>query len=321
MAAAAAMGCGMTARGALLTSLLLTAASAARAATTYYVTVAGLGGEPEYESRFTSIARELDKVLRVAPDAHVDTLEGDKATRAALEGVLQRIGREAKADDTLVLMMVGHGSFDGVDYKFNLPGPDISAVQLGALLDRVPARQLVVNMSSASGAALAVLRRENRVVVTATKSGNERNATVFARYWLDALRDAGADADKNETISAIEAFRYANRKTQDFYESQKRLATEHALLEDTGHGDGARDPAPANGEGLLAARIAVLRIGVAQLAARTPEKQKLLARKEELEAEIDRLKYQKAAMPFDEYRKKLGVLVLELAQTQAEIDK
>ena len=54
--------------------------------------------------------------------------------------------------DALVLMLIGHGSFDGVDYKINLPGPDLSAIELAGLLDRIPAgRQLVVNMTSASG--------------------------------------------------------------------------------------------------------------------------------------------------------------------------
>ena len=50
------------------------------------------------------------------------------------------------------------------------------------------------------------------MVITATKTGTEKNATVFARYWVEALRDPAADTDKNETISALEAFRYAERK-------------------------------------------------------------------------------------------------------------
>src|SRR5229473_8421068 len=130
-------------------------------------------------------------------------------------------------------MLIGHGSYDGVEYKINLPGPDLSAAELGTLLNRVPAtRQLVVNMTSASGGSIETLRKGNRVLITATKSGSEKNATVFARYWVEALRDAAADADKNETVSALEAFIYAEEKTTQFYETQKRLATEHPTLED-----------------------------------------------------------------------------------------
>ena len=52
-----------------------------------------------------------------------------------------------------------------------------------------------------------------------------------------------------------------------------------------------------------------------------PDKQRLVSKKEDLEAKIDRLKYQKAAMDENEYKQQLTALLLELARTQAEIDK
>jgi hypothetical protein len=292
-------------------------------AATFYVTIAGLGGEPEYEQRFTAQAQEIDKLLRAStPDAKIQTLFGKQATKAQLQSVLSGIAREAKSGDTLVLMIIGHGSFDGFDYKVNLPGPDISAVELASLLDRIPtSRQLVVNMTSASGGSRAALEKPNRAVITATKSGSEKNATVFARYWVEALRDSSADTDKNESISALEAFLYAEQKTSQFFESQKRIATEHPTLVDSGQGDGTRKPSPENGEGLVASQIVILHLGTAQAAANTPEKKALLARREQLEQEIDKLKYQKAAIPADMYKQQLQALLLELAKTQAELDK
>jgi len=201
--------------------ILLAAAVAALSvhATTFYVTVAGLGGEPEYEQRFSGWAKDIDKVLKAAgPDVQVFTLQGADATKAKLQAALQQITREAKKDDALVVMIIGHGTFDGSEYKINLPGPDMTAIELATLLDRVPAgRQLVVNMTSASGGSLTPLRHKDRTVITSTKSGNEKNATVFARFWVEALRDPAADADKNEVISALEAFRYAEQKTSKFY--------------------------------------------------------------------------------------------------------
>jgi len=134
-----------------------------------------------------------------------------------------------------VIMMIGHGTWDNTDYKFNLPGPDITATELGNLLDKIPAKhQLIVNMTSASGASLLSLERPGRVIITATKTGTEKNATYFARYWIEALRDPAADTDKNDAISALEAFKYAEQKTAKFFETNNRLATEHALIEDTG---------------------------------------------------------------------------------------
>lgn len=302
--------------------LLLLITSLSLHATTYYVTVAGLGGEPEYEQRFSGWAKDIDKVLRSTADSKVDTLYGPDATRAKIQEVFARISREAKPDDVLVLMLIGHGSDDGIDYKINIPGPDLSAVDLAGLLDRVPAkRQLVVNMTSCSGGSRSVLEKPNRVVITATKSGSEKNATIFARYWSEALRDPSADVDKNETISALEAFRYAEQKTAKFYETNKRLATEHPMLEDTGKGEGVRAPSAENGEGLLAGRLPLLRTGTAQTAANDPVKRGLLAKKDELEQQIDQLKYQKAALPPDAYKQQLTALLLELAKTQAELDK
>ena len=64
-----------------------------------------------------------------------------------------------------------------------------------------------------------------------------------------------------------------------------------------------------------------MRFGSLQQAARSPEKQKLLAQREVIEGQIDKLKYEKAATPADEYRKQLGALLLQLARVQEEIDK
>ncbi len=163
-------------------------------------------------------------------------------------------------------MLIGHGSFDGFDYKFNLPGPDLSGVELAALLDQDSRHASAGREHDQRQRRLACgARKANRVVITATKTGTEKNATVFARYWVEALRDPAADTDKNETVSALEAFNYAEQKTAQFYETQKRLATEHPVLEDTGKGEGARKPSPENGEGLLASHFTLLRFGAAQI--------------------------------------------------------
>jgi hypothetical protein len=252
----------------------------------------------------------------------VYTLTGADSTKAKLTDTLTQIAHEAKPEDQFMLILIGHGSYDGEEYKFNLPGPDISAEDLAILCDRIPAkRQLIVNTTSASGGSVGALQKAGRVVIAATKTGTEKNATVFARYWVDALRDGSADTDKNEAISALEAFVYADRKTAAFYESQKRLATEHAVIEDTGKKEAVRIPSAENGEGLLAANFVVLRIGAAQKAANDPAKRALLDKKEDLERKIDLLKYQKAAMSAEDYKKQLSDALLELARVQGDLDK
>lgn len=290
-------------------------------ASTYYVTVAGLGGEPDYEQTFTGLAKDLDKLLKASSsDAHVYTLMD--ATRARMTEVLGTVAHQAQPQDDFIMILIGHGSFDGVEYKFNLVGPDISGEELATLCDRIPSRrQLIVNTTSSSGGSISALEKPGRAVIAATKSGTEKNATVFARYWVEALEDPTVDIDKNNAISALEAFQYADRKTADFYTSQKRLATEHAVFDDTGKGEPVRAASPDSGEGLLLKNMAVVRIGAAQQATNDPAKRALFDKKEELEQKIDVLKYQKAAMDPDDYKAQLTQALVDLARVQGELDK
>jgi hypothetical protein len=304
---------------ALFFAALCTLSLPARAAT-YYVIVAGLGGEPDYEQRFTANANDLDRIFRGAgPSAHVSTLTGVQATAAQLKSTLAAIGRDAKPDDDFALILIGHGSYDGVEYKFNLVGPDITAAEIAALCDRIPSRrQLIVDTTSSSGGAIAALEHPGRAVISATKSGTEKNATVFARYWVEALQDPSSDIDKSESISAMEAFTYATKKTASFYDSQKRLATEHAVFNDTGSGEPVREA--SNGQGALLSSFTLLRLGGSQQAANDPAKRALLDQKDDLEQKIDTLKYQKAAMDPADYKKQLTDALVQLAKVQQQLD-
>jgi hypothetical protein len=290
-------------------------------AETYYVVISGLGGEPDYEQRFTSAAKQLDKTFKASgTDVHTSLLTGDQATYSHLKEVLQSVAGAVKSDDDFVLILIGHGSFDGNLYKFNLPGPDISAPEIADLCNRIRTRrQLIVDTTSASGGAIPALQRQGRAIITATKSGTEKNATVFARYWVEAFEDPSADTDKSGSLSALEAFTYATQKTASFYDSQKRLATEHAVFVDTLIGAPVRESGQR--EGALLSSLTLLRAGSTQQAANNPARLALLQKKEKLEQKIDILKYQKAAMDPSEYRQQLTTLLLELAHTQQEMDQ
>lgn len=291
-------------------------------ADTFFVTIAGLGGEPAYETRFDGEAADLDKIFKASgTGVHVYTLSGANATKAKLLSTLQQVAAAAKAQDDFVLILIGHGAYDGVEYKFDLVGPDISAEKLAEACNRIASkRQLIVNTTSASGGSLSALQRPGRAVIAATKSGTEKNATVFARYWVEALQDPASDLDKSEAISAGEAFQYADRKTAEFYSSQKRLATEHAVFEDIGRGDPVRTASTDNGEGRLLNTFTLIRLGNSKTAALDPAKHDLLSKKEDLQRQIDILEYQKAAIPPADYKKQLTDLLLSLARVQAQLD-
>jgi hypothetical protein len=291
----------------------------ARAAT-YYVIVAGLGGEPDYVQRFTADANDLDRTLKAGgPEAHVTTLTGPQSTDVELRQVLGDVGQHATADDDFVLILIGHGSYDGSEYKFNLVGPDITGAEIASLCDHIASRrQLIVDTTSSSGGAVPALERQGRAVIAATKSGTEKNATVFARYFVEAFQDPSADTDKSQSISAMEAFNYAARKTADFYDSQKRLATEHAVFDDKGSGDPVRQA--GEGQGEMLASFTLLRFGNNQQAFNDPAKRALLDQKDSLEQKIDVLKYQKAAMEPADYTKQLTEALVALAKVQQQLD-
>jgi hypothetical protein len=296
---------------------------------TYSVVICGLGGEPEYEKMFQGWGKDLASVLRKnAADDHVYWLAAKKDAGVNAESRLDEIGKafdnlaaRLQPKDALQVYLIGHGSFDDYEYRFDIPGPDLTAAKLNDLLSRIRAeRQVIVNMTSSSGASVPVLRRKGRVVIAATSVGRERNFTAFPRYFVAALRDPAADADKNQEISALEAFRYATREVTRYFESSKRIATEHAMLEDRGDGEGERNPSPENGEGMLAANAVLVRLGTASGGSDTPEARTLREKKRNIEEQIEALKYGKASMLADEYSEQLEKLLIDLAKVEQQLD-
>lgn len=279
--------------------------AAAASAEPYYVIVAGLGGEPRYEEQFSKQADQLaDAALRTAGHSdQVIVLKGEDSTQENLRATFGKLGEKLNSNDSLILFLIGHGSFDGEEYKLNLPGPDITGTELGELLQALPAgAQLIMNATSASGAVLERWKADGRTVITATRSGAERNATRFAEHWVAALSSDEADIDKNGLISAQEAFDYASRKVADSYEAEGGLATEHPQIA----GDSAQ------------------RFTVARLAPRpteTPELARLSARMAEIEGELESLRLRRDGMDADTYLNELQALLLQLATVQQEIDE
>jgi len=271
----------------------------------YYLIVGGLGGQSSYEERFVAQTDSLAIAARrtLGDEARVSVLSGDAASREALTSELVRLAEVTTASDSIAIFLLGHGSYDGEMYKFNLPGPDIDGDAFAALLSAIPAgKQLVVNATSASGAILESWAGDGRTLITATRTGGERNATRFSEHWATALSSDEADANKNGAITAQEAFEFAERKVSDSYESAGTLATEHPQL--VGDAPGAFNVA------LLETRIAT-----------TVELEGLIGELGILEEDIDRLRSRREEMATDIYLGELQDLLLELALVQREIDE
>ena len=276
------------------------------AAELHVIAVEGLGGTEEYTQRFSEEVAKLELAAEsITTSEHMRVFAGEEATEENILAHFDALAAIVNADDRVVIYLIGHGSYDGYEYKFNLPGPDLTGEQLVELLDALPSNnQLLVNTSSASGATLDALTNETRVVITATRSGSERNATRFGSSFVAALEDPAADINKNNAISAQEAFDYAARQVTDYFEFRGQLATEHPQL-----------------KGERAARFTLARLEVPEPAGDDPELGLLFEQRDQLDGRIEELQLRKDELTTDEYYTQLQQLLLELARVGDRIDQ
>lgn len=280
--------------------------SAPAAAEVFVTIVQGLGGQPQYDEQFT---QQRERILTAShsltAEDNVRVFHGEAATRENLLAHFDSLATYMGDNDRAILYLVGHGSFDGELYKFNIPGPDISTSDLEDILGSLPgARHVLVNTSSTSGALLEPLESDQYILVTATRSGNERNATEFGAFFAEALTSEEADLNKDEVISIQEAFDYANRQVEDFFESAGRLATEHPQLQ---------------GEG--AGQFTLARLNTADLEETDPEIARLIQERSSVESDIEELQLRRDEYSTEEYNRRLRELVLESASLTEQIEQ
>jgi hypothetical protein len=269
------------------------------------VVVEGLPGDQVYAEQFDRQVTAISMALRsVTERERVRVFRSDEASRDAVLGHLKSLQSEVRSSDQFALFLIGHGSYDDVEYKFNIPGPDLTGKDIAASLDEMrTADQVFVNTSSSSGAMVDLVANEDRIVVLATRSGAERHATRFGDYFAIALGDPGADIDKNQRISVKEAFDFAERQVSDHFERNDQMATEHARL-----------------EGQSADRMALARLGGTLPNVVDTALGELIADRDTLNAEIDTLRLGRDDMPQADYQSALLEKMLELARVEDAIE-
>ena len=293
----------------------------------YAIIISGASGEAAYAKQFAQWTMALRASLvgkfGFAED-RVKMLTEKPTDSTAAPAIAEEVKRvfvslrtELNSDNVLFIFLIGHGTFDGKEAKFNLVGPDLSAVDFNNSLSSLPTHRVVIfDMTSTSGEFIKPLSAKGRVIVTATRSGQETNATRFAEFLIAALGAADADTDQDGRISVLEAFTYANRLTADFYTRAGRLATEHALLED--NGDGVGHQKAEGGDGLLARATYIDSLSLEQAAANVATA-KLLRDRTRLEGEIAQLIARKRDLTETEYLTELERLFIELAKVNRAI--
>ena len=306
--------------------------------------VVGAEGSEEYGRQFRAWAERWRKAaeagraefiaIGLSDDAPASEPGDDPAARNNTEATdrelveLRLVERAEASAAPLWLVLIGHGTFDGQTARFNLRGPDLAAAELGRWLAPATRPVAIVNCASASGPFVKVLAGQNRIVVAATKSGYEYNFARFGDYLSAAIADPRADLDKDDQTSLLEAFLMASAEVDEFYRSEARLATEHALLDDNGDGlgtpadwfqgvravkrakDGAEPDGARAGRLVLAASVHEQRLSAAAR-----------ARRDELEQAIDQLRQRKTEIEEDAYYELLEPLTIELARLYEQADE
>ena len=303
-----------------LLALMCALPSKAVADERYALIVTGASGGQEYAQQYEQWTSSLQRVLqgRMKIDAAnitVLTETAAAARRSTAENVRRAIAGVSKrmtASDLLFVVLIGHGTYDGVDAKFNLVGPDLESAEWASLVEGLPGRTVLVNTSSASFPFIERVTGERRIVITATDSVAQRFDTIFPDYFIKAFEDEQADLDKNGRVSIWEAFTAAAGGVRRHYQQRGQLATERPLLDDNGDGRG-RDAVEAGNDGSAASRT-YLDQQTANAAPTDDVLLDLLQKRAVIEGEIDELKLRRSFMQPPEYQKEFERLMIELSR-------
>jgi hypothetical protein len=295
---------------------------------TRVIIVVGAPGEPQYAQLFGLWAANWEEACRQAGASYSTVgLQAIESTQdiERVKALLESEPRDSQNE--LWLVLIGHGTFHGNNAKFNLRGPDFSASDLAGWLQPFKRPLMIINTASASGPFINALSGENRVIITATRSGHEQNFARFGQFFSEAILDADADLDKDGQVSLLEAFLRASHAVADFYQTDGRLATEHALLDDNGDGLGTPPDwfrgvraAKKAGTGALPDGLRAHQVHLLSSQAEQKLSPAIRARRNELEIAILRLRETKDTLSENEYYQSLEPLLVELAELYESSD-
>jgi hypothetical protein len=309
----------------VLTGLLVLLAHPVFAQQRFALIVSGATGGDEYAAQYMAWTDSLKRIFTERfklEGANVVVLrEGDDPAAASTGGNVRksiaRIQQQMKRDDLLVIVLLGHGTFDGVDAKFNLVGLDLESAEWAALLRPLPGTVVMVNTTAGSFPFIERLAGPRRIVVTATDSIAQRFDTVFPEYFVRSFEDDAADLDKNQRISIWEAFAHASAAVRRHYQQRGQLSTERALIDD--NGDGVGRGVGDDGEDGTASSRTYLESAPPGAPETDEGLLKLLQRKSLLEAELEELRIRKSFLPAADYAREFERLMLEYARVSRDI--
>ena len=314
-------------RIALIFITLCTVHGVAVSQSRYALIVGGLGGaadqtariEAHLEAAYNALSGPLafDEVIVLAERALAErSFVSGESTAEIIRDRFAALAARVTTQDQVYVLLFGHGSYDGSQAALNIPRRDLYDLDYAELARTLEAQRTVwILTMSASGPFMQALSAPERIVITATRTGTQRNQTIFPQFLVEGLAVPSADLDRDGRLSVREVFQYAAEKTAVYYNESGHLATEHSLLEDTGDGQGVRVEELDDGvEGHLAG-LTFLRRGAESIADNVLTQERSL-----LEGRIAALKASKQSMSDTQYYAELETLFVALARLNARID-
>ena len=236
-----------------LLAVLRAARAPAAAQDTHLLVITGVGGDEEHATQFhkwaTAIVDAAKKRRRARRQHHLSRREARAATRRASAAARRaRTSTKAFADLAARAQAERRGlrrcssataASTARQAAFNLPGPDLTAADYAQLLDKFAdaARRRSSTRRARAARSCRPLAGPGRTIVTATKTGGERNETRFPR-----VSSSRRSTTRRPTAIATAACRCSKRSSTRRRRSQAstsrtgHILTEHATLDDGGEG-------------------------------------------------------------------------------------
>ncbi len=232
----------------------------------YALIIGGVGGEKSFYDEFWNATTRMRELLieeysyasehvtfLFEDDGEVSNLIDGKSTKAGVEAAFTNLQARVQPRDRFLLFMVGHATKTTGGLKFNSPGRDIRGIECAALIEKIPAEQMILIFGFPySERVVSQVSKEGRTIITACSAREGYMRSGFGNIFIDAFSDGAADADDNGAISLLEAFLYTQKRVKTWYENDGSIQSEHPHLDDNGDGNASRKELPNASDGALA---------------------------------------------------------------------
>src|SRR5439155_11554803 len=110
---------------------------------THLLVISGVPGDDQHAKQFAKWAAafvDAEKTEDAVADANITVLADRDATKEGVEKAFADLAARVEPTDAVVVLLIGHGSFNGTQAAFNLPGPDLAAPDWARLLGKLPSQ-------------------------------------------------------------------------------------------------------------------------------------------------------------------------------------